>query len=372
MFHKWAFVFKTRSPLHIGAGHKLTTMDYATFADKVYVLSEDRLFHALEENGLAEQFTTELSVLLGKKEARPVQSFLRSHGLLHEEFLQRVSHYGLSANSLSIGITEITPFIRDAFMRPFLPGTSLKGALRTVVLYNIAKRLKEADPAAFERQVIAPARQSSNRKRADDLIEDNLLRSFSLDNSKPGLHRDFLRTLRIGDSGPVSPDGLNLRKASVRSSRGDNDWYEKTSVLLETAAEGITFRSICSIDDDLVERFQKQNVQIPFTSPTELIEMIREFHTDFVREDKNFYETVNKTQLGRDTAGEPILHLGWGSGMLGTTLISLLPEDLRLQIRKKFFRERDTLLFPKVRRLTENNEPFGWVAVQLADMEGKQ
>lgn len=40
---------------------------------------------------------------------------------------------------------QIKEFIRDGFDRPYIPGSSIKGAIRTAVLSSIAQAMNETD-----------------------------------------------------------------------------------------------------------------------------------------------------------------------------------------------------------------------------------
>lgn len=63
------------------------------------------------------------------------------------------------------------------------------------------------------------------------------------------------------------------------------------------------------------------------------------------------------------------LRLGWGSGLLGTTLAMLLDEPLLQRLQNLLFTDRNGAIAPKTRRVTvENNtpvKPLGWVRLEV-------
>jgi CRISPR-associated protein Csm5 len=369
MFSKWKFRLTTITPLHIGGPRALTQADYVTWANRVYVVSEEMLFKFLQERGLADRFVTEFHSLVVQRHPSPVKEFLQRRGLCNEMALQAISQYACERTTGTEVTGEVRTFVRDAHAQPLLPGSSLKGAIRTVVLYHLAKQLRDARPTEFERLVLVPLREALKnrkpRKWVDDAIERNLLTAFQLDHAQLNSHKDFLRVLRIGDSQPLDRNALVITKATVKSSSQSGNWYDKTNVLVETTPKGTSFEHVCSIDEWLAEQFQRQNRSVPSLTPDQLMNMVREFHGDLVQQDRELYDFVQKSQPLPAPAGDCVLHLGWGSGLLGTTIVGLLPPELRLEVRGQYFQERDLPMFPKSRRVTEHGEPFGWVRLEV-------
>lgn len=369
MFRKWKFQVTAITHLHIGGPRALKQADYVSWANRVYAVSEEKLFAVLQSRCLAGRFVTEFHGLVVQHHPSPVKEFLQRHGLCNEAMLQAISHYACERVTRIDVNGEIRTFVRDAHSQPLLPGTSFKGAIRTVVLYHLAKKLRDDRPMEFERCVLVPLRAAlENRRRrkwADDEIERNLLAAFQLDHAQLSSHKDFLRVLRIGDSASLNRNALVVTTATVKSCSRSGDWYDKTSVFVEAAPKGTSFELVCSIDEWLAEHFQHQNGSVPFLAPDQLLDMIREFHADLVQQDRELYEFMHKPQPVPAPPGDCVLHLGWGSGLLGTTIVGLLPSELRLDVRRQFFKERDLSLFPKSRRVTEFGEPFGWVRLEI-------
>src|SRR5262245_56199560 len=121
----------TLTPLHIGGREgALNPLEFIVFEGHCYVIAEAKFSAALQQHGRLDAFYT---WFVGQE--RPVlRDFLRDHRLLNTDFLQRVAAYA-SVAPMPIQAT-LRPYIRDAFNRPFLPGTAIKGALRTAFLYK--------------------------------------------------------------------------------------------------------------------------------------------------------------------------------------------------------------------------------------------
>src|SRR5581483_1965507 len=147
----WRLELEVLSPLHVGAGGPplLDGYDYVASREKVWVLDLDRVLdHVPDER------------LLGQIDAPPVR-------LVPATVLPDCARYTMPLRG-GVGPTEIIPCTRDAADRPYLPGSSLKGALRTALAWSLAGQesgaalAQEAAPnpkyaaAPIERRLFGP------------------------------------------------------------------------------------------------------------------------------------------------------------------------------------------------------------------------
>lgn len=127
---------RTLTPLHIGGREgALNPLEFVVFEGRCYVISETKLARALQERDQIDTFYTWFT----GRERLALREFLRERDLLNARFLERIAAY---TSPCSIRISQdLRTFVRDAFNRPFLPGTSIKGAIRTAFLYKLLKEL---------------------------------------------------------------------------------------------------------------------------------------------------------------------------------------------------------------------------------------
>lgn len=124
----------TQSPLHIGNGRKLSKTDYLLNKSRsvIAVVNADELITFLCENGFVEQY--ERFILNGNQSLR---DFLMRECGQTEAALQRFCLYEVStADALDAQhpLKEIRQFVRNQKNQVYVPGSSLKGALRTALL----------------------------------------------------------------------------------------------------------------------------------------------------------------------------------------------------------------------------------------------
>ena len=102
----------TLAPIHIGNGEKYTSREFIYENKKFYFPDMGKFYNKMVEKRLAEKF-----------EAFLIQTRLES-----------------DRNPNSAGaINEVNKFIRDAFGNPYIPGSSLKGAIRTILMNTTPK-----------------------------------------------------------------------------------------------------------------------------------------------------------------------------------------------------------------------------------------
>ncbi len=111
------------------------------------------------------------------------------------------------------GNQNIATQIKTPLHQPYLPGSSLKGALRTMLAWH---RFAELPPA--QRQ-LASAVNARNAKSADDAFESSMFVVPASGENGQGTaqNRDVLRALQVSDSSSVSPERLMLVPLVVQS-----------------------------------------------------------------------------------------------------------------------------------------------------------
>lgn len=133
---QYELILTVRSPLFVGSGqsYQRTEYIYNRRSNRVSVLHRNRFIHFLAENDLADSY--ERFILGGSTN---LHSFLRQECGLDEAGIRALCVYDLPAGDAldaEHSLKNIQAFMRDNAFRPYVPGSSVKGALRTVLLYQ--------------------------------------------------------------------------------------------------------------------------------------------------------------------------------------------------------------------------------------------
>ncbi|MBX5492554.1 MAG: type III-A CRISPR-associated RAMP protein Csm5 [Chloroflexi bacterium] len=353
-FQRWRVAAEVLSPLHIGAGGPPLLADYDFVAERgrVWVLDPQRALAGLSDEELAAGVDMRLSRLL-----RPSQYAACARYVLPLR--------GEAPN-------QILPLVRDVHDRPYLPGSSLKGALRTALAWALIYYL--APPFQSQRDVAA-----GPPERAARPLERRLF--------GPDPNRDLLRALRVRDAQPVGDAAVEATLLGLYGRRGRDltRIAEGTRWCVETLAVGARFEGELLVDRGLLAQGQLPAPRIDDT-PLDLADTwyyAREFAKALVQHEQEFYcsgglpriESFYATlaaKLESAEWGETALPLGWGTGWFAKTVgLYLQGEDDfdRLVQRLGLARGGRPEEFPASRRLVERGgvaeAPPGWIWLRL-------
>lgn len=385
----------------------------------VYVVDLDKFMAFLDEVNLIDKFADQYS----DKESFAgndswVERFLNENGVLNgvrikekREIAQRIS----SSVVYLPGDGRYTPFVRSGKSDIIVPGSSIKGALRTAMAYKILKELKQREPDFFDNLVIKEVNakitqfeeECGNRfmdtkcNKLKETFSQNILEQilYSPKPPKPpkapelaNANYDLFRSVKITDGSIKKPI---MRRGDVEVLNiGEHHNYLKLRrggrplrISCEHLSEKMNITFNCSLDLEIYNRIKNQigaNTEISRCLPTigcvkDLLNIATEFTEDQWMYEKQFTNTRLK---GSNFSRLPefynksmpqnkklFLRLGWGTGMLGMTIDLLFDgkqgDDLRQRIRN-LSHDRGNEPAPKSRRLlAQDNEylPFGWTII---------
>jgi CRISPR-associated protein Csm5 len=358
------------SPLHIGTGTELLLdYDLVPHAGRTYRVDEEALLeHALVAAEAAG--TKEMNRLLS---GRPAAELLAETDFADPAALFRYVMPGTPFTKTAGA--KVLEQIKDAHDRPYLPGSSLKGALRTLLAWGIYTR----------------------QKRKPDLSKLGRGRSWTAQPLERELfgddpNHDWLRALRVEDSQPLGPEG-RLALRTVRVYPTETRDSPGLSIDLEAVDGGTVFQTALTIDEygfqgeaarrlgwgerrawlDRLPRLAKRHTRQRLLVEAEYFNTrggpagARRFYDDLI----GIWDGLAENEL--------LLQVGWGTGWESKTLGSgLLRQDEaafeRLLSDYRMTKERNRQVgdpFPKSRHLVlgkngQPSEPLGWLRVRLA------
>jgi CRISPR-associated protein Csm5 len=345
------------TPVHIGNGERLSNMEYAWSENRLWVIDIDML---VKKAGIpAESISYSMS-----KERFDMGFFLRQHNLKPST----VSRYSLSCREQP-GV-EIQSQLKDGLSRAYIPGSSIKGAIRTALLWNILKDDEALNTKASELLF----ETLSNPKAKKNQIDENIMKlAFGVDPN-----HDLLRALLVSDSSIIPADRLSVSGVKVLSLTEDS-YYWKLNLSAEAIMEGPAGEFDLKVDRYLLKG--EAAAELQFTN-AHILDKIgpacMSFAEDYINREEEFFSecglsevesfyTKLKGLMKPEHRGKGFLvHLGWGSGWHGMTVARLFP-DIVERIRDIYgMGRRDFEEFPKSRKLINSNGklyPIGWIWV---------
>ncbi len=349
--------FKLLSPLHIGDGERLIPSMYAVLGRDMFVVSEKKMAAALKEEGLMDDFVAAFSQ---NPSGFRLASFLMQHGLHSVNFYREIQAYTLKIKDISGG--EVLTFIKAADNRPFIPGSSVKGALRVAAIYKLLKAHPDVKQELLidylenelDRLKTAVRREIKKAAKKIGSVAEQVLNQFKLStNTQLGPNTDIFRAVEVRDSRCFPPSELRVIKVEVVRLNGES----VLSINVEALMPEFEFDIEIAINHDILNYFRR--IETPFGIPfseyeallTDPMSAISEMVSDLVKhEQAALKDETLKRKLKQVTDGEPNFRFGWGQGILSATLMMLLPEPLQKQVRDTFFKGKKDSEFPLTRK----------------------
>lgn len=382
MIKHYRMILKT--PVHIGSGDKLGRLDFLPQQDKCYIIDIDSLLERFKDNPAA------LSEF-GQREFK-LGDFLWDYKIKPE----KVAKYTLD-NPHRLRMREISEMIKTGLCKPLIPGTSIKGALRTVILWHLFQKTDKSEVSDVLNRILND--RDIKKEQADAELDHYLF--------GPDPNHDFLRGLQVGDATFKLPD-LKLIETKVLSidGRGSHGWKkmgrdgfntsrveEATPIHCEAIYPKTEAEFRIKVEDFLFDEAITK-AELDFSSRKnsliDLPKICNEFAQEFISEEIGFFKSCQMNQIAQFYSNllkevpkdkdekSFLLHLGWGSGWRGMTGDWM--DDITLRrFRGKFrmgksIRNRQTdrweqfAIFPKTRKVIfENGQPtypLGWVKVE--------
>lgn len=369
---------KLFSPVHIGNEQgKITRFEFLTQGNYVYPVSEEKLANFLLDRNLIDDYIQEvenqgrnfnLSYFLNSKKVNLDSNVL--------EFLSNRRKIKTLHNISAM--VEFHPLIRDGFANPYIPGTSIKGVIRTAILYCYLKKLKSENLTRFNQYIPIIEQFIQNRKNKkefDEIIIQDVFQNFNIQGKSRSPNTDWLRMLHISDAYPINLKESILIQANILKKENEGFKFkaennnQNTSIWIECFEDGTIFEFEMVWDKKILREFNAGNTYLP-KSLDEIFTCLSEWSNDIISFEKVF---ANGNSLANwyDNS-EFNFRLGFGSGMVSTTITLLLDESLRKKIRNYAGLNRGEAIAPKSRRVWNYNNkwiPFGWGLLQRTPFE---
>ncbi len=401
----------TMTPIHVGSGETLNSLSYITHRNSLYVLDMDKFFAILSEvqreaylqwmepilNRMAEldgkidqakdnRERTQLKNQkreLGKQLSIDwfIENRLRQNPI---DFLKKCLAYQLPF-MFPPGRDGFRTLIKDGQNKVYIPGTEIKGTIRTSLLYSLLKDktnyeiLRESlnDFRSFFRSGASPKEKIKKLARIADAQFENGLERKLLRGREKDAKYDFLKLVNISDTNPVPLTHLQINTITVLgSTRNIRIWEETINPQMEFQFN-FSVQERAFLDELKLQRL-KDCLSVP-----KILEACYYRSKEILEEEKRYFggekyilELINNLQ-NENQAISPLLRLGAGQGFLGATIgLKVKQNDPELyndairegvSFLRKWRTQREN--FPKTRRVVIDGQGkainlLGWVKLK--------
>lgn len=401
----YRYTITTLAPLHIGTGEVMASLEYH-IANRLIVPDLQKIF-AKDPNAAA-VFSQRLAAKSSFDLSRTRLSQLLDSNLLGDLSNQRYSIPALfsedsdfhTLNKLSTELEKGNGEIRLAMKTiehgPYIPGSSIKGAIKTAWAYNQCLSNNE-----LARQIIGP-------DTSDGVLKSHIFQSPS---QRTDMAYDVFRLLAVGDSqSRKAEDALllvseRILSANMLARNGETKTagvavaqYKSSWTFCEAIDVEMEFSGQIRFDEHLLSNKYSQVMGWNQAQRSLSLESLRQatnrFAADLCQWEIDYFERISQDEQRCDTADvlnsyyelrdeitaapENVLYLslGHGSGWHKLTIGLLLEKHLPKEQFAKFRRNKNLsdrytdFEYPKSRKLvmsgeTRANSAFGWVKLSF-------
>lgn len=375
----------TITPVHIGCGQTLTrNIDFVVEKGRVGFIDLQRVVALLGED-----FIYQLTALIEKNES--LWTFIKNQkpGARLEDVCNRIAKAGYVNDK----VKQLKVHYRTALQGLCIPGSSLKGSIKTTILRDIISQQGD--------KFVLPDLSSSAPKAEKRWKDANLQSKVfgDVDKLDKNINGRTTRFLKIGDVQfrQIDSQVLNVRIANQRH----NDWQYKhgQELLVEVVPAGVSTTFQIKIDKELYNHNQKKYPHVfegildYFITDgySELCQIINHHTKQLLLKDikelrNASFDLLSEEYLEtcRDIVGQIndldkekacIIRVGAGSGwrfMTGSWVEydyikaqkhRINYDQLIYDIRRKNY--SGDVLFPKTRKLSYEGMPFGFVKITI-------
>lgn len=374
LFGNFSCIMKTITPVFIGNGRSYFANEFVTGKAKYKGKTEEIIkridviqYYKDLTDDKKDKFIENLSNQNFKLEQydSKVKNKYRRYNVLCKFPLTDKNGYKNIPNEIAEGIKT-----NDKF---FIPGSSLKGAIRTGLLYNLINADDIPEDIVQNR---------SGKYRINRFAHDKFLNKIFSAPKGNSAQKSIMRFLQISDSSVVNFSQVYDLKTIKAKPTGTFEDHGRNGRVIKTYAEiigkgtSLKFSLNNSLNDNVLNRIGLQDKKY-LISLKNIKESLYNFSNDIIDYEIEFYDKYNKPNIKglyeklskMNKLDEPLIKIGSGSGLMATSIgLKIKNEDNRRfeNIRQSFRRSYD-YEFPKSRKITSTNLPLGWVRLSFKE-----
>lgn len=304
---------KTLSPIYIGSGKKVGKKEYIydRKENKLYLFDKVKLFRGLAEKEFVNEYQ---KFMLRNSPREDLNDFFQEMNIRksqYKEWISYVAEMG-SRNLINRSTHQIDTFVKDSYGHPYIPGSSLKGMIRTVLEYVLIKEnqgkfskiKKNIETEAYQK------RDNYHRKNQKDLGIQIFHRNITKTDKIQDMQNDIMRGLIVSDSKPIRLQDLCI--------------CQKIDVSVDGKEQKMPLLRECIHPNTVIE--------IPLTIDTSIFpysieyiyESINVFYQEYQTKIVNSFHKIPKSPQQKG-----ITYLGGGVGYANKTVIYALYEKTK-------------------------------------------
>lgn len=310
------FFIETKGPLFIGSGESYSKKDYVYDSSNkmVRIMDVPKMVTLLLENNLVDAYET----FILKKANMQLRDFFQEYGISQQE-LDGITKYRVSVGEALVPgkpLSEIKCFIKNNKNQAFIPGSSLKGALRTVLLHRMIEEDKSKEKLL----------RYTGRKEIYAVDEKKYLNTLKMNpKDLQGEVNSIMKSISVSDSELLEMKDMILVRKDDLSTKGKPNTI---NLIRECISPNRVIHGKLTIDTVMQKTIDKEFIE---TS----IERFSTYYNQHYSPHFSISGQKSITKLGKDE-----ILLGGGSGYFGKNLVYVSQEHKGLRMVSELMQKR--------------------------------
>ncbi|MGZ0020569.1 type III-A CRISPR-associated RAMP protein Csm5 [Nitrosomonas sp. wSCUT-2] len=364
------------TPTQSGSGAELyKELNYIERNNKVFVVDQQAVFQAIASGNLA----LDAQLLAGNR----LSDWVNVAGL---DFGYRLDWIGSPAKVPE----KFREQLKDAMNRPYLPGSAIKGAIRTALIAEWLRSATENEVISKRITGLLPYAEINGKpSKSRTFASSDLIKSLIGKDAKQDIFRSFkVKDTLFANSELRLADIRWLNEARWRSMsqrKSFNDWQQADGIHAEVLQPGALGLLALQWDSFLLSNIStwQQNGTVSAIAPKDFDDLRQRLnrHAEYrLQREIQFYKQQGKPapehecqrilNMMKADQQSAFLQMSWGSGWRGMTGDWASDEQVKT-FRELFNLGRTGKPFPKTRRLVVSGEPklpMGWIRLVPYDL----
>ena len=308
---KYKFVFNTVGPIFVGSGQNLKKKEYIFDEKKgrVKIIDVNKMLGFIcKDKNLMRDY--EKLMMSGDKND-DLQSFFNDHKISEKDYKNWIlRECNVKGN---FNGEDINTFVRDGRGEAYIPGSSLKGMFRTVILSYLIRHADEEYKNEMRARV-AEDFSDEHLDEVDKAMSVKFLHSKLTDSDRKDMVNSIMRGLIISDSKKIADKNMVLYKKFDMSVKGEG---HSLNLVRECVDFKVKIETTITIDTTI----------FPYTKD-ELFKMFEEF--------TQYYKEILEDKFKgcpKHSVSNKRFFLGGGAGFISKTdLYALFDEKKAIEI----------------------------------------
>ena len=325
-------ILTTKSPVYVASGEKVQKKQYVLNRSekKIYLPDMKKVYSAMQKKRMGQAYER---YLLSRNE-KDFARWMQKQRISEKEYLSWM-RYQLDCSDvvLTRETNDLLLCVKDPYGMPYIPGSSLKGALRTILLAD--ELLYDPDKKRNAQRIIKkglkesrPGKRYLGREMKE--IEQQILHLLEYKTDQRNSVQDIMRGIIISDSKPLSLSDLTVCQQIDSNVKGTK---KRLPIMRECIRPGRKIEFTMTIDESM----NQATDETILTAVNNFLEIYQKFLLKFKMQDN----------------AENMIYIGGAVGFVSKTILyDIFEQDEAVEYVGEIFRK--TL----ARRIAEQHKHY--------------